>query len=94
MSWLTRQNKVTKNKHLTPLMNRKRDHIASKVASITGYSYDYVRRIRNGERDNERVESLLMELVEAEKTIEENYKKTQPLRDYVQELIPFNQPNK
>ena len=75
-------------------MNRKRDHIASKVASMTGYSYDFVRRVRNGERNNEAVENLIMEVVETEKTLEENYRRTHTLRKQVQALIPFNTSSK
>ena len=59
----------TKNK-------RKRDELSTKVADVTGYSYDYVRRVRNGEAKNGCIELALTELRLAEEEALKNIKET------------------
>jgi hypothetical protein len=43
-------------------MKNRKDHIASKAADITGYTYDYCRRIRNGERENDQIMDVMIQL--------------------------------
>lgn len=44
--------------------NTKRNDLASITAAITGYSYDYVRRVIKGERNNEIVFDTYMSVRE------------------------------
>lgn len=62
-------------------MSRKRDDICTTVSRLTGYSYDYVRRVRNGERENELVLEAIMELVEGRTKLQQK----------VAELVPINE---
>ena len=55
-------------------MKRKRDNICQKVALIHGVSPDYVRKIRNGDRDNEAIFTTVMDFVEGEKKLIEEVK--------------------
>lgn len=64
----------------TSKFNRKRDDLATIVASIHGCSPDLVRKVRNGERDNEAILTTLMELTEG---------KTKLIAE-VKRLIPFD----
>ncbi len=58
---------------------KKRDHIASKVAELTGYSYDMVRRTRNGEVHNETIMTVLMEVTESDNKLKEHIKNIVPI---------------
>ncbi|NOS92486.1 MAG: hypothetical protein HOP30_11225 [Cyclobacteriaceae bacterium] len=40
---------------------KKKDSVAQKVADITGYSYEYVRLVRNGQRNNEEIMATLVD---------------------------------
>lgn len=57
---------------------KKRDSITQKVALLTGYHYDTVRRVRNGEYSNELIERVLMEIVEGENKLLEAVKLAVP----------------
>lgn len=58
---------------------KKRDSISTKTARIMGLSYDYVRRVRNGERENEKVMEVVMMLREGESRLIKEIEKIVPL---------------
>lgn len=59
---------------------RKRDWVTEKAAEVTGFSEDYVRKVRSGERNNDTVMIAVMELIEGNKKLVEEVKK----------VVPFN----
>jgi predicted translin family RNA/ssDNA-binding protein len=62
----------------TSKTKRKRDQVAVITSDITGHSYDSVRRIRNGERENDQVEQVVVEVAERLKVLKEEVKKAVP----------------
>lgn len=57
---------------------RKRDAVASKASELTGYSYEYCRLVRNGNRQNELIECVLVEIAQNENKLLEAVKKAVP----------------
>lgn len=57
---------------------KKRDLIAVKASEVTGYSYEYCRMVRNGNRSNESIECVLVEIAQRERELLEAVKKAVP----------------
>jgi hypothetical protein len=57
---------VAKKMRISKGNGTKKDGICTKIARITGASYDYVRRVRLGERNNQMIEDMLCEYAEGE----------------------------
>ena len=67
----------------------KRDQIARKVADMHGVSYDYVRRLRNGERE---IKSPLSEAIMA--SLVDYRQAEERLIDHLVKLVPIKSNNK
>jgi len=61
--------------------SRKRDDLATIVADIHGVTADYVRKVRNGERENEEILATYMDILEGKTALIEAVKKTVPIHD-------------
>jgi len=59
---------------------RRRDHITRIVADIHGVSTDYVRRIRNGERNNEEIMATLVDYQIASEKLIKHLEKLVPIK--------------
>lgn len=58
----------------------KRDGVCSKVSNITGASYEYVRLVRLGKRNNKMIEEMIFECAEGENILLERLEEI--MRDY------------
>lgn len=74
--------KVQKNTVKTSKSDRKRDQVARITSDITGYSCDMVRRVRNGERENDKIEMVAVEVAE----------RLNKLKEEVKRAVPFDTP--
>lgn len=62
---------------------RKRDWVTEKAAEITGFKEDYVRKVRNGDRNNETILTVVLELIEGNNKLVEKVKKLVPINNTI-----------
>lgn len=58
---------------------KKKDHTTQIVADMTGYSYEYVRLVRNGERHNEEILATLIDYQQGHSKLVQHLKNLIPL---------------
>jgi predicted double-glycine peptidase len=57
---------VEKKSKISKSLGAKRDGVCAKVSVITGASYEYVRLVRLGQRNNQMIKEMIIEYAEGE----------------------------